>query len=66
MMLGDKLGEALATVGITEERVAAWLGRPCNCKKRKEKLNALGMWAARVLTGKKDDAVEQLDKIMKE
>jgi hypothetical protein len=51
MGLGDKVEQALKTVGITEERVSRWLGRPCGCRGRKEKLNKLGNWMARVLGG---------------
>jgi hypothetical protein len=49
--LGDTVQRALAVVGVTEERVSAWLGRPCGCKERQEKLNALGRWARRVTGG---------------
>lgn len=52
MGLGDLVEKALSKVGITEERVQKWLGRPCGCRGRKEKLNQLGQWAARLLTGK--------------
>lgn len=44
--LGDTLEAALAAVGVTKDRVAAWLGRPCGCKERQEKLNQLGDWLA--------------------
>lgn len=64
--LGDAIGKALGAVGITDERVSRWLGRPCGCRERRERLNALGQWAARVLSGKTDDAAEQLGKILAE
>jgi hypothetical protein len=38
-------------VGITEERVSNWLGAPCNCTERVEKLNRLGEWASKILKG---------------
>jgi len=47
--LGDHIEQALKKVGITEERVSAWLRKPCNCGKRKEKLNRLSRWAKSVL-----------------
>lgn len=47
--LGDAVESALTRIGISRERVEAWLGRPCGCAERKEKLNRLGRWAARVL-----------------
>lgn len=43
--VGDSLAARLASVGITEERVSEWLGRPCGCTERKAKLNKLGEWA---------------------
>jgi hypothetical protein len=65
-LLGDMVGAALATVGVTEDRVSKWLGRPCGCKRRKEKLNQLHLWARRVMTGEKEDAEKHLDSILKE
>ena len=49
--LGDRVSQALATVGVTQERVSRWLGVPCNCDARKEKLNSLGRWVGRILRG---------------
>lgn len=43
--LGDMVSSALSTVGITPERVSEWLGQPCGCAERKEKLNNLSRWA---------------------
>lgn len=66
MGLGDVVAAALSIVGVTEDRVTRWLGRPCNCKRRKEKLNALGIWATRVLTGRREKAVEYLDEMIRD
>jgi len=66
MKLGDKVEQALTTVGITSEKVEEWLGRPCNCKKRKEKLNRIGAWAARIMGGRTDDAQKYLDEFIEE
>jgi hypothetical protein len=49
--LGTVIKYALTAVGITEERVSRWLGAPCNCSEREEKLNQLGRWAADVARG---------------
>lgn len=49
MGLGDVVERALSSVGITKDRVEAWLGRPCGCAERQERLNALGYWAKRVV-----------------
>ncbi len=62
--LGDNIETALKTVGITSERVSAWLGRPCGCPERKRRLNNLGAWAHRILTGKTESAKEYLEEII--
>ena len=64
MELGDVVESALSSVGITSERVSVWLGRPCNCDERKQKLNQLSVWARRVAKGKTDRAKEYLNRIM--
>lgn len=45
MLLGDMVESALSSVGITKERVSEWVGSPCNCAKRQERLNKLHAWA---------------------
>lgn len=62
--LGDRIGEALALVGITDQRVSKWIGRPCRCPERRIKLNALGLWATRVLAGKTASALSHLQAIL--
>ena len=54
--VGSRLASALALVGVTEDRVAGWLGKPCGCKERQAKLDQLGYWAERVLKGKTTNA----------
>ncbi len=66
MLLGDFVKQALEKVGVTEEKVSAFLGRPCSCKKRRDKLNQLHSWARRVIAGKTEDAKEHLDKLIGE
>ena len=61
--LGDRVASALSAVGITPDRVEAWIGRPCGCEERREKLNQLGRWASRVLLGRTENAAEYLDEI---
>lgn len=61
---GDMVETALSSVGVTSERVEKWLGKPCGCKERRDKMNALGLWARRVLTGKKENAEEYLLRMM--
>lgn len=41
--------QALHRLGITEERVEHWLGRPCGCAERAAKLDELDMWARQAL-----------------
>jgi hypothetical protein len=48
-LLGDVVKEALWMIGLTEDKVTAWLGRPCGCEGRREKLNDLDAWARGVL-----------------
>jgi hypothetical protein len=61
--LGDAAEKALSLVGITSERVERWLGRPCRCKERRDRLNAFGAWVQRILSGKTENASQHLDDI---
>jgi hypothetical protein len=63
-MLGDLLESALSRVGVTKDRVERWLGRPCGCAERQEKLNQLGYWAKSVLAGKSKHPEKYLDGIV--
>ena len=58
--------QALTLMGVTEERVARWVGGPCGCDERKEKLNRLGSWASRILAGKTKNAVLYLNQLLGE
>ena len=60
MQLGDLIHDALELVGIDSDRVSRWLGTPCNCSERIEKLNALSRWATRVIKGKTQTASKYL------
>ena len=62
--LGDRVEQALTSIGITSDRVSQWMGRPCNCEDRKEKLNQISSWARRVTSGKTKKAKEYLEKIL--
>lgn len=64
MGLGDSIHEALSLVGVTPDRVERFLGHPCGCEERRQKLNALGWWAARVVRGKVDRAKEYLEELL--
>lgn len=64
--LGDTVEAALSLVGITSERVEEWIGRPCGCPERKEKLNQLSRWAKRVLGGKLEDAEKHLEDLVQQ
>jgi SOS response regulatory protein OraA/RecX len=66
MLLGDKVKQALERVGVSEERVSAFLGRPCRCKERQRKLNQLSIWAGRVIADKMEQAKEYLEGMMGE
>lgn len=43
-MLGDRISAGLDLLGVTPGRVEAWLGRPCGCEDRRQKLNQLEVW----------------------
>ena len=62
--LGDRIEQALSIIGVTSERVSYWLGKPCQCSGRKEKLNQLGRWANRVLLGRTGDAEKYLNEML--
>jgi hypothetical protein len=64
MKLGDRVHSALSAVGITEERVSAWVGENCGCKERRERLNRLSDWAERVLMGRSPEPARELDQIV--
>lgn len=62
--LGDGVESALKMIGVTKERVTAWLGVECGCDERRDKLNQIHAWAIRVVKGKLEKAQEYLDKIL--
>lgn len=63
-MLGDSVSSALTLVGVTQQRVSAWLGRPCRCPEYVEKLNQLDRWTRRVVNGKIEQASHYLEQIL--
>lgn len=71
MRLGDSVSAALSVIGITEERISRWLARAgyakgCGCSGRRDKLNALGRWAVRILSGKTEKAEEYLEEMIED
>ncbi len=64
--LGDAVEAALKTVGITVERVERWLGKPCGCKERQDKLNLLGYWLRRMVQGRYNGSREKATKDLNE
>ncbi len=62
--LGDLIATALTFIGLEPDHMERWLGRPCGCEERKERLNQLTFWARRVLAGKTDKAIEYLKSIV--
>ncbi len=65
MNLGNHVESVLSSLGVTPELVERWVGSPCGCPERKEKLNQLGQWAGRVIKGKISDPVGRLLIIIK-
>ena len=52
--LGGVISRVLGIVGITDDRVTRWLGAPCGCKRRRDKLNRASDIAWSYLRGKID------------
>lgn len=63
-MLGDMVEKALGSIGITKERVEAWVGSPCGCKERQDKLNMLGAWARMTIKNKMKNSIRFLEKLI--
>jgi hypothetical protein len=63
--LGDKIESALNSLGITKDRVEKFVGGPCGCEERKQRLNQLGWWALRVIKGKSSSPISELEGIIK-
>ena len=61
--LGDRVESKLIEYGITKERVERWVGQPCNCAERREKLNALGEWATSAVERGKEWGLARLREI---
>lgn len=64
MLVGTRIKEALESVGMDETVVTRWLGRPCGCRERQRKLDALGLWVGRVVSGKIGLARKYLQRII--
>lgn len=62
--LGDQASAALARIGITKDRVERWLGRPCGCAERQEKLNRFGDWMKSLVSRTPAEQREDLDKLI--
>lgn len=56
MLIGDRIERILSSVGITQERVEAVVGKGCGCPKRKATLNKMHV-EARVLLRARKSAV---------
>ena len=61
--LGDLIEGALSKVGITHDRVGAWLGRPCGCAERKRRLNRLFSWARSIEETPPEEAAAKVEEI---
>lgn len=63
-MLGTIIHRALSIAGVTPERVEEWVGAPCGCRDRSQKLDQLTYWALMVARGRLDQARKYLERIM--
>lgn len=64
LLLGDAVEAALSKIGITKELVSEWMGRPCSCPEKKEKLNNLHRWAENAAKETADKARALLGKLI--
>ena len=64
ILLGDHVKNALEKVGISEEKVTKWLGRPCGCAKRRQKLNNLHLWIRQILGNEREQGEKQLNEAL--
>lgn len=64
--LGDRVEQAIKTIGISKEVVEEWLGRPCGCDERQEKLNQLHRWAKRLVQGKTKKAYQYFRNMLRD
>ncbi len=64
--LGDRVEQAISIIGVSSSVISKWVGKPCGCPERKEKLNRLGRWATRVLRGCFDNAEKYLNEMVSE
>lgn len=55
-LLGDRIEGMLSLVGVTKDRVSAWLGHECGCTERQRRLNELDK-LARVAANQSVEAV---------
>lgn len=58
--LGDHIEAMLTKMGITKEKVSEWIGHPCNCEERQERINALDKWARESAKGAYKNAKRRL------
>lgn len=63
-LLGDRITQALESVGISSREVSRWLGRPCHCDRRRQMVNQLELWVRRVLSGRSTSPQADLVGIM--
>lgn len=59
-LAGDRVRDALKAIGVDEAEISAFLGVPCGCEERRQRLNSLDLWARRVLSGKLSSAKQFL------
>lgn len=65
-LIGDQIEQALTAVGITSDRVSKFIGRPCGCHERKERLNRLYAWAIRVMGGHVEEGKKDIEEMLNE
>lgn len=65
-MLGDTVERTLKRIGVDSQLVERWLGKPCRCPERVEKLNQLEMWARQFIRGRINEGKNYLVSLMEQ
>ena len=66
--LGDMVKKGLDMIGVSQQRVETWLGRPCNgCAERQRRLNRLGWWLEQIVKhGRVTEAKERFEGMLEQ
>lgn len=66
LLLGDHIETTLSKIGITSDRIHSWLGIPCNCQERKDKLNQLDLTIRQLVRNGVERTKKYLEEMLNE